>query len=363
MQEPKVAHASISGNARGVFLTARLGLNSIRGRNLYVSALFTACLLIAALVAQNYVRTTVSTTSANLTDRYAVNDMIRDLSNNIWLAENNLQRYLLQPEEPLRLATISLLDRTRINIESIPKKKWGGQNPEALEHIHTLSTALTKLHKEIDRLMIIRTKPDQLYPAIPIISAGLVPAHAEFYSATTLAMDDADLLDDIQTQQQVYRAFAATRQSWSMMVLSFRSYMSFRSGLFPGNWQEGTSLQQKHVDEYDASVSEHLNRLAEMDKQGLLELRQADSLKTMRTQQKKWRAAYIKTTSVHNSDAWRTDVPMLKNTIQPLFLQVWSTLHDLEKNLQAESDGDMSQMAFIANKLSISFGWSSPSLS
>ncbi len=352
MLEPNASPTCTTGGTRSSLLAARLGLNSIRGRNLYISALFSACLLIAALVAQKHVSTTATVTSANLTDRYAVTNLIRDLSNDIWLAENNLQRYMMQPEEPLRLATIALLEHVRGGIEAIPKKQWDSQTPEALENIRTLSAALAKLRNEMDRLMIIRTKPNQLYPAIPIITDELVPAHTEFYNAATLAMDDADLLSDIPAQQQVNRAFAATRHAWGMMILSFRSYMSFRSGLFPGEWQDGTRFQQQHVDEYYAAVTGYMDRLAEMDKQGLLEFQQAEALGTLRVQQKKWRAAYEKTILVHNSPAWRADIPLLKNTIQPLFLQIWSTLHELEENLLAESAGDMAQMTQIANTLS-----------
>jgi diguanylate cyclase (GGDEF)-like protein/PAS domain S-box-containing protein len=352
MQAPQDTQTSVTGDTGTAHLAAKFGLNSIRGRNLYVSGLFSVCLLIVALVAHNHVGTTAATTSANLTDRGAVNDLIRDLSNDIWLAENNLQRYMLQPEEPQRLATLALLDHIRTDIEGIPKEQWGGQTPAALENVRTLSSALTRLHNEMGRLMLIRTKPNQLYPAIPIVSDELVPAHTEFYNAATLAMDDADLLSDVAAQQQVYRTFAATRHTWSMMILSFRSYMSFRAGLFPGDWRDGTRLQLQHVEEYYETVSGLLASLAEMDKQGSLELQQADALHTMRAIQKKWRAAYAKTIVIHNSEAWRADVPLLKDTIQPLFLQIWSTLHELEENLLAESAGDMAQMTRTANKLS-----------
>ncbi len=333
-------------------LATRLGLNSLRGRNLYISALFSASLLIAALAAQNHVSTTAATTSANLTDRHAVNTLIRDLSNDIWLAQNNLQRYLLQPEEPLRIETLALLDHIRIDIEAIPNKQGNSQAAETFQNVHTLTVALTKLRTEMNQLMVIRTQPNQLYPAIPIISNELVPAHTEFYNAATLAMDDADLLNDVPAQQQVYRTFAATRHTWSMMILSFRSYMSFRSGLFPGDWQDGARKQIQHVDDYNTSVTTLLNRLTEMDKQGLLEFQQSDELNIMRAQQKRWRAAYRKTLLIHNSNTWRTDVPMLKNIIQPLFLQIWSTLHELEKNLLTGSASDMAQMTQIANSLS-----------
>ncbi len=352
MREQNAAQTGASRTANGARLAATLGLNSIRGRNLVVSGLFSACLLVAALVAHTHVGTAATATSVNLADRDAINALIRDLNNDIWVAQNNLQRYMLQPEEPLRLATLSLMEHIRVDIENIPRKKWDSQTPAALDNIRTLSTALNRLHGQMNQLMLIRTKPNQLYPAIPIISAGLVPAYAEFYSAATLAMDDADILSDKPEQQQVHREFAAARQTWSMMVLSFRTYMSFRSGLFPGDWREGAGLQQQHVDEYDASVTDHLRRLAAMEQQGLLELHQADSLSSMRGQQKKWRAAYLKAVAVHNSDAWRTDIPILKDSIQPLFLQVWSTLHALEKNLLAESAGDMAQMTRIASKLS-----------
>jgi diguanylate cyclase (GGDEF)-like protein/PAS domain S-box-containing protein len=352
MQEPTTARSRTTGTTRSSPLAARLGLNSIRGRNLYVSALFSALLLIAALVAQNHVGTAASATSGNLTNRYAVNDLIRDLNNDIWLTENNLQRYMLQPEEPLRIETLGLLDHIRADIEDIPRQPWGSQAPEALENIRSLSVALGKLRSEIDRLMIIRVEPNQLYPAIPIISEVLVPAHTEFYNAATLAMDDADLLSDIPAQQQVHRTFSETRHAWSMMILAFRSYMSFRSGLFPGDWRDGTHQQLQHVDEYYATVSRLMDQLSEMEKQGVLEFQQSDSLAGMRTQKKKWRSAYEKAILVHNSTAWRADAPLLKESIQPLFLQIWTTLRGLEKNLLAESAGDMAQMTRIANGLS-----------
>ncbi len=281
------ALTSAAARTKPVRLASMLGLDSIRGRNLYIAAFFLISLLIAALVANQYVKTTATSTSTKLSNRAQISEVVRRLSNNIWLAENNLQRYMLQPDEALHLATVAMLDRMRIDLETLPKAQWIAPSSKTAKDVHTLITALARLRVEVDRLMIMRTNPSELYPAIPVIYDQLVPAHISFYNTATLAMDDADLLSDIPAQQQVYRQFAAVRHTWTMMILSFRSYMSFRSGLFPGDSQTGARTQLQHIDNYNESLSGQLDQLAEMDKRGLLEFQQTDTLRTLRIEQKK----------------------------------------------------------------------------
>ena len=329
-----------------------LGLNSIRGRNLYIAAFFLISLLIAALVANQYVKTTATSTAAKLDNRAQISKMVRRLSNNIWLAENNLQRYMLQPDTALHVTTIAMLERMRIDLETLPKDQWITQSPKTAKDVQMLITALSRLRTEVGRLMIMRTKPTELYPAIPIIYEQMVPAHTLFYNTATLAMDDADLLNDVPTQQQVYRQFATARHTWSMMILSFRSYMSFRSGLFPGDARVGARTQLQHIDNYHESLRRQLDQLEEMDKRGLLEFQQATALRTLRLAQKNWVQAYVQAIAIHNSDAWRADVPVLQDIVQPLFLEIWAALRSLESNLLAGSTDDMAQMTQIASTLS-----------
>ncbi len=346
------ALTSAAARTKPVRLASMLGLDSIRGRNLYIAAFFLISLLIAALVANQYVKTTATSTSTKLSNRAQISEVVRRLSNNIWLAENNLQRYMLQPDEALHLTTVAMLDRMRMDLETLPKDQWIAQSSKTAKDVHTLITALARLRVEVDRLMIMRTNPSELYPAIPVIYGQLVPANISFYNTATLAMDDADLLSDIPAQQQVYRQFAAVRHTWTMMILSFRSYMSFRSGLFPGDSQAGARTQLQHIDNYNESVSGQLDQLAEMDKRGLLEFQQTDTLRTLRIEQKKWRKAYEQAVAIHNSNTWRADVPALQNIVQPLFLEIWATLRGLENNLLAGSTDDMAQMTQIASTLS-----------
>lgn len=338
--------------AKNAGLSKKYGLDSIRGRNLYISALFSASLLIAALVAQDHVSRTAAISSTNQTDRNAISGLIRDLSNHIWLAENNLQRYMLQPKEPLRLAILVQLDHMQETLQIIPARQLQVQTPAALKNVQALGAAVSKLHSEIDQLTLIRSNPDKLYPAMAAISGNLVPAHFEFYSTATQAMDDADVLSDIPAQREAYRLFAAARHSWSMMILSFRTYISLRSGVLPSIRSDGVQRELLYVSEYAESVRNLLNELSQMDKHGQLELQQPQHLERMKVTHKSWIAAFPHAVSIHNSDSWRADVPLLQNSIQPLFMEIWSRLRDLERHLLAQSTGEMIQMTQIAAKLS-----------
>ena len=149
MKPDNGALTSVTMRTKSARFASSLGLNSIRGRNLYIAAFFLISLLIAALVANQYVKTTATSTSTKLSNRAQISQVVRRLSNNIWLTENNLQRYMLQPDEALHLTTIAMLDRMRMDLETLPKDQWITQSSKTAKDVHTLITALARLRTEV----------------------------------------------------------------------------------------------------------------------------------------------------------------------------------------------------------------------
>ena len=100
------------------------GINTLRGRFLYMASLLLALLVVMAWVVSNRVLEVSGDNAANLTDRHRVSALTRAMSNAMWEAELDLQHYMLQPAAAKRERFATILAGLINDSEQLAQTAW-----------------------------------------------------------------------------------------------------------------------------------------------------------------------------------------------------------------------------------------------
>jgi len=329
-----------------------LGFNSIRGRYLLAAGLFIAIVLTAGWAAQVVVNQAAHKNTVNTSERDQVHRILNDLNNDIWLAESALQGFLLNPNKQQRKETLAAFDHLLVDTEILRNTSWAQRNLQLRENIRQLGRHMSELSRQTSALMDIRADAEKLFPAMRHMLDRMLPINVEFSSLATLAIDEARDAGENPLQRDAQYQFSEARYAWVQMVNAFRIFLANRFGIFPGDPEDGMKLQHTQVLFYHEKVTRHLAALTALEKKQALEFQQSESLAQMRTISRNWHEAYQTARSVYSSERWRADVPLLRDTIRPLFSRIWIGLDALRGELDSASADDMASLTSVASGLS-----------
>ena len=332
-------------------LAHRLGFDSIRGRYLLVAGFFIVIVLAAGWAAQNIVDRNARKNSVNSSERERVTRLLNDLSDAIWLTETTLQGFLLSPEKQQRAATLGTLDRLLAHAEHLSGSDWVQGAPSRRKQLQRLSENTRELRQQSDRLMNIRVDAEKMFPAMRIMVDRMLPHNNQFLTLATLAIEEADERRSSPAQGEIGRLFAEARYAWAIMAGNFRVFVANRFGVFPGDPEAGMKAQQQQIDFYHDMVDRHLKTLTRFEAQNTLEFQQGESLADMRKISRDWYEAYLATAAIYSSERWRADVPLLRDSILPLFAQLWVELGMLRGEIESAAVTDMTSATGIADQL------------
>jgi len=106
--------------------------------------------------------------------------------------------------------------------------------------------------------------------------------------------------------------------------------------------------QHQQIEFYHEMVERHLAALARFEAKNSLEFQQGESLTNMRRISQEWHDAYLEAAAIYSSERWRADVPLLRDSISPLFSRLWVDLNVLRGELESASVTDMTSVTGIA---------------
>jgi diguanylate cyclase (GGDEF)-like protein/PAS domain S-box-containing protein len=326
-------------------------LNTLRGRFLVMAAALLVLLFTLAWLVNFRVRAVSSENTANIAERQAVAAALNDITNGLWQAEAVLQRYMLVPqiEDSTLLAEVlaDLIQDTQ-ELAARPAAVTAG----IAAQVRGLSADLKQLQGAAARVMAVRTDNLRLYPAMPIMLGNMQPRNLEFVAIARIAMDEAEELNAQPAQRLVYKHFAEARYNWSRMVDNFRLFVSARLGVFDSTPEAAMNAMARDLEAYAERVGIHLAQLADFERQGQLEFQQADALAKMRALHREWLHDWRQVAAIYSSERWRTDLPLMRDTIQPLFARIWESVRAIEKEMDTRSANDLTLLAQLAGRVS-----------
>lgn len=327
------------------------GWTSIRGRYLYIAAFFSLLLLGAAWVANIQVQHASHRSDANVVERETVRKSLRAIADDIWQAETALQTFMLVPAARPRQQVQTSLTHAIAEVGHVLSADSvlnDGRDRDTADRLHQ---RLTQLQSEIQRLMDMRTSPERLFPAMPLMLERMLPEQVVFNTAAGLALNEQEGQLSSPENAEVYRLFAEARYASAQMVGAFRVWVANRFGIF-GDPETAMAAQATNIRQYAERVDRAVQDLADLDRRGMLDLQQSLSVQQMRNAQREWLKQYQQVAAIFTSERWRTDTPLMRDTVQPLFSQTWAGLREIEAAIEGRSTQDLSTLAGVADALS-----------
>jgi len=328
------------------------GINTLRGRFLYMASLLLALLVVMAWLVGNRVFEVSSDNAANLTDRHRVYALTRDMSNDMWEAEQYLQNFMLQPAAVKRDQFTAILAHLIDDSEQLAQTAWVRRTAGMRERLEGQLHNLRQLRAEGLRLMEIRDSPLRTFPAMPIMLGKMQPHTEEFIAVTALAVTEAKEHVASPGQLEALQLFYDTLYSWVRMTDAFRLYVSNRFGIFDTSPEAAMGVQAAIVEDFSERIIGNLQRLAKLDQRGLLRFEQSTSLESMQSLHRQWHKAWREVQTIWSSEAWRLDTQLLQNSVKPLFANIWNSVREIEREVDANSTEDLSLLAQVAARIS-----------
>lgn len=330
-----------------------LGLNSLVGRNLAISAVFVVIIIAVAWTAQHRVSSAAHANTDNLAARVDVNRLILKLSNALWEIETDYQNYMLVGEKAVSAAVgieaTGLFDSAKY----FANDPWVAANPAVLSNAHRLVDKVGQLREQLGQIMVVRADPQQVFPAMSIMVNELGPLNQDFTGAAGIGLQEAVENMSDRAQPQVRQLFEDVRYIWAQRINGFRMLVTSRLGLYNTTVQAGLMSAIDDVEIYDAGVAGKLDQLSALERAGKLTFLQADAVASMRRIRNLWNKRYAQARDIYtSSDAWRRDVPVMRDTISPLFSDVRATLHAIEIEMETYAVGDVNRALDVAENTS-----------
>lgn len=332
-------------------LSERLGLTSLLGRYLYVVALLTAVLVGSAWYAHHNVRHTSGLTGTNLHERAQIRQRLRSMMHELWLLENILQNFLLTPGAESRRRVGDIAVNLIESGEDFSTQRWVLDQADTHRLSQQFVGTLRLLRTETARLLAIREIPEKLFPGMPVMVGHMLPAATEFYTQATLAMDEAGENKDAHGQAEALQLFTDARHTQTLLIGAFRLWVANRSGVF-GEIASAMRAQATNIELYSERIEALLVSLGHLNNKGQLGIQQEESYKKMHAAHSTWRRYYREIQPIYNSDRWRADVPLLRDSVHVLLLGAWESLREMERQLETASNQDITTTTDLADRLS-----------
>jgi len=325
-----------------------LASQTLLGRFLSAAVVLLVLLALLAWFMNARVQKSSRDNTANLAERHTANKLLRGIGNRLWQTEQSLQGFLLLPSAETRLEYETLLAHVATDTAELAANRWIANTAALRDETAQLAGEITRLRAATARLMDVRTDPNRLFPAMPVMFARMQPHAEKFFASAILALDEArDRLAE-RGQVEVLTLFYDTLYAWSRTIDAFRLFISNRFGIFDSSVEQAMRAQDSRVADFAERVGRNLERLAVLDKQGVLQFQQQMSLTEMHGHYREWLTARRDARAIWTSDRWRLDTHILQNDVRPLLEDSWRHLDNLQKAVDQHSGEDLAAMAGLA---------------
>lgn len=330
-----------------------IGFNTILGRFIFTAVLLIAATITVAWIAQSQVNKTSRTNANGQSERITVTHTIQEMTNLLWQIETHFQAYMLVPEDNARAAVLASLDDLDHTTKILQADPWFIRQGELLRESHHLEKEIRQLQQHIVTVMEMRADPRKLFPNMSIMINELNPLHSEFSgTATNAIIEMSDTVLNAE-QQQVFNLFNRIRFLWAQKINAFRMITSARVGVFNISFADSMESNIYNLETADQQIESTLGQLKQADKQQLLSLDQSAAIDDLYRIRKEWNDAYKRVVTIIMDDTrWRMDTPILRDEINPLFIDLWKHLQQISATLEQRATEDITYTTSTADQVS-----------
>ncbi len=316
-------------------------LTSLRGRYAVVSALLVAAILIAMIAANEFVKELRDLTTRHIDARKQLLVHSRQVRDSAWQARQLLSAFLLDPHRgEYRAPLHAEMDRARRHLQQL-KQLADAANPYQASSLERIDATIETLDASLERIIATRLNALTQYPSMALAQENMQPLNRDFFTAVTLAMDESTADDAGGRRSEAFMTLVRARHLWTQMISNFRIYLANRMGSFR---EDTLKTQEQDVTTLHDQLRVELSRLRALQHQHRLGLQTEDALETMNTASEQWIAYFIQVLKLHATDAWRADAKQLKESVEPMYQEIWNDLINIDSAIELGSDSDVATL-------------------
>lgn len=311
-----------------------VGLNSLRGRFAITALLLVLLLLGVALYAEHLVTETGSDARGENDAQTALRNQLDSLQPPLRSAESLTYRYAISLDPHLSRQVIAQLQRVRAKAATLVNNPLAQGAPQLATTVEKFAQVLKQLERQVHALLGIIGDAGRRFPAMHLLTDNMFPINKEFFGAVSVALDEASgEREDDPVQRHIHNLLLELRYTWLQQTSTFRQFVADRSGAF-GDPDAASGLASRNMYTYSQQLSELLDQLEKLSRTGHLGFQQSEMVEKMRDAAKRWSVFAEQATGIYASEAWRADLPALKQNVTPLLDRSWA----LVSQMQAELD-------------------------
>jgi diguanylate cyclase (GGDEF)-like protein len=318
-----------------------LKLTSLRGRYALLSALLISAILIAMIVANGYVTHLRNATTGNISDRKELLVHSREIRDSAWQTRQLLSSFLLDPYRgEYRLPIRAEMQRARGQLREL-NDAVATALPDYLPVVQQIGLIIDALDRSLETIIDTRLNALTQYPSMALAQETMEPINRDFFTAVTLALDETETHDGAHRKSDVFLTLLRVRHLWTQMISNFRIYLANRMGSFR---EDTLEIQEHDVSALHEQLDIELARLTQHGGRGKLGLQTEDSLDTMKQASGRWMATFRQVLKLHSTDAWRADARQLKESVEPMYQEIWNALLSIDSAIETGADGDIASL-------------------
>ncbi len=328
-------------------------LNSLLGRFLTMAIMVVALTAIFAWYSNNRIIESAQQLSVRLSERATADQYLTDISNDLWKLNSSLQELILNSDQNIEHTMFLALNDISSEIELLHKIKFVYSNNDNRKLNLILRENIKDLNIEIQKLKSIKEDPLKLFPSMPLMVNELNPNSLRFFALATIAMRESeDQLDDVQ-QRNIYILFSDIRSTWAQKINSFRMFAASRLGIFNVSIKSNMDSAIQDISVYDTQLSKYFSQLKKLNESEKLGFEQSEAIPLLLNYKREWNDAFLEVKKIYFSEEnWRLDKPLLRNSIHPLFSNLWRNLERVKRNIEYQTRLDIKSTTETADKVS-----------
>lgn len=294
-------------------------LHSVRGRFLTISALFLLALGSAAIYSWYEVKR-ASARSTLLVNNYHVLEyrVQQQLMMDIRDIETSLYQYTVLLEEPIKEQVLRQFKEVKSQLVELENY--------VLQHLlHELTASLARLNDElslaeikVNQLLQLLETAESRYPAINTIFSSMYPNHQRVMGAIAMAMQEVEEDEGSEEARALHIVWQQLEHTWMQIAFESRMFISNRSGVF-GDPATTMPLNHQNHQLWHRQLDRLLQQMEQQEQRGTLGIQQSESLQTIKEAFANYEEAYQAVYVLLNSQAWRSDLPYLRQQVKPAF--------------------------------------------
>ncbi len=357
MDTHKQPHATLTGvpvKTQSQGLLDTFGFNTILGRFLFTAFVLIAATVTFAWLSQQKVDGTSTLNTHNLTSRVAMSHSLRELSNLLWQTEMDFQQNLLVPSEISKQQVLHDVEEIHSRISLLMHEQWISEHPAVHKPIQQLSVTADAIRTQIKKVLELRADPTKVFPYISIMVNELNPLNIEFNGSVTVAINEV-VSDDAPTTQQLHskELFNELRYLWLQRINIFRIFSSNRFGVFVHSSEISLNAAIADMATYENRINTVFAQLQDLQHRNQLGFEQTSALADLQRIHSRWNLSYAKVKAILlSNDGWRTDIPLLRDKVNPLFIDLWGQFRAIQRQVEQRAVEDINSTTAVADNVS-----------